>query len=104
MSWIFLIVAGCMEIAGVFTMKKFATTNKKIFILPIALLFMVSLSFLSLAMQGISMGVAYAIWTGIGASGGVLVGILVFGESASFLKIFFIFIIIASAIGLKALG
>lgn len=72
MYWIILILAGCMEIGGVAMMKSFTTTNKKIFLL--GLLFFMSISFglLSLAMQEISMGTAYAIWTGIGAGGACL--------------------------------
>lgn len=104
MSWIFLFLAGCMEIVGVFSMKKFVLSGRKIFILAILFAFMISLSFLSLAMQDISMGVAYSIWTGIGAGGGVIMGILFFKESKSFAKIFFITLIIVSAIALKALS
>lgn len=104
MSWFFLILAGLMEVVGVIAMKKFVSTDKKIFLLSIAFCFILSLGFLSQAMQGISMGTAYAIWTGIGAAGGVLVGIFFFKESKSFLKLVFLFLIVASSIALKAVS
>ncbi|TLD97596.1 multidrug efflux SMR transporter [Helicobacter jaachi] len=101
MSWIYLLLAGCMEIFGVIAMKKFTQTRRKIFILALIAQFALSFGLLSLAMQGISMGTAYAIWTGIGAGGGVIVGLLFFKESASVAKLFFLFLILASSVGLK---
>ncbi|WP_349252802.1 DMT family transporter [Campylobacter gastrosuis] len=76
MSWVALLFAGCLEILGVIMMKKFIITGKKKFLLFIAMFFILSFSLLGFAMDEISMGVAYAIWTGIGASGGVIVSIL----------------------------
>ncbi|MBE3021733.1 DMT family transporter [Campylobacter sp. 7477a] len=104
MSWLALITAGILEIFGVIAMKKFVLSGKKKFILLIAVLFMISFSFLGIAMEEISMGTAYAIWTGIGAGGCVAVGILFFKESGNFKKIFFITLILASSIGLKIIS
>lgn len=104
MSWIALFVAGLLEILGVILMKNFILTGKKKYLLFIAALFMVSFSCLSVAMREISMGVAYAVWTGIGASGGVAVGILFYKESRDAKKLFFITLIIASSVGLKFLS
>lgn len=56
------------------------------------------------ATQGLPMGTAYAVWTGIGAVGTVLVGILVFKEPATFLRLLFITTLIASILGLKAVS
>ena len=53
------------------------------------------------ATQTLPMGTAYAVWTGIGAVGTVLIGIFVFNEPASFWRFFFIFTLIASIVGLK---
>lgn len=102
--WIALLVAGIVEIFGVWVMKKIIDTKKKVYILFFILGFAASFSCLSFAMREISMGVAYAIWTGIGAAGGVLVGIVFFNEDKSFLKLFCVGVIIASSMGLKALG
>ncbi|MDE5602929.1 MAG: multidrug efflux SMR transporter [Helicobacter sp.] len=104
MSWIYLFVAGCLEIVGVITMKKYSLNGKKIFLLALFIQFALSFSFLSLAMQEIAVATAYAIWTGIGAAGGVAVSILFFGESKSFKKLFFVTLIIIAVIGLKLVG
>lgn len=104
MSWIFLILAGLMEVVGVVAMKKYSLNGKKIFLLGIFVQFAISFSFLSLAMQEIAMATAYAIWTGIGAAGGVAVSVLFFGESKSLKKLFFITLIIVAVVGLKLVG
>ncbi|WP_104722682.1 DMT family transporter [Helicobacter mesocricetorum] len=104
MSWIYLFLAGCMEIVGVITMKKYSLSGRKIFLLAILLQFMLSFTLLSLAMQEIAMATAYAICTGIGAGGGVLVGIVFYKESKNAKKLLFIALIIVSVIGLKAMS
>lgn len=103
LHWVALLFAGCLEIVGVFALKQFALSKKRIYLLSIAILFSLSFATLSYAMRDISMGVAYAIWTGIGASGGVIVGIVLFGEKKSFTKLMLVALIIASSIGLKLL-
>jgi paired small multidrug resistance pump len=57
-----------------------------------------------LALQALPMGLAYAIWTGIGASGAAIIGMIYYGESRSGKRIFFIFLIISSAAGLKLIA
>lgn len=104
MSWIFLLIAGGLEILGVIAMKKLVSTGKKIFLLFILVQFSLSFGFLSLAMREISMATAYAIWTGIGAAGGVIVGVLFFKENKSLLKIIFLSIILFSSVTLKFLS
>ena len=103
LHWIALLISGALEIVGVIALKKVTEGNKK-FVIVLILGFFLSFSCISYAMQAISMGVAYAIWTGIGAAGGVIVGILFFGESKSPLKLLCVGIIIASSMGLKYLG
>ncbi|EES88741.1 DMT family transporter [Helicobacter canadensis] len=102
MSWVFLILAGIAEIFGVICLKNFALKGKKIYLLGIILLFILSLSLLSLGLREIPMSIAYAIWTGIGTAGGVLVGIFLYNESKSFLKLFFVTCIVVCSVGLKA--
>lgn len=60
-----------------------------------------SFLFLAYAMQTLPMGTTYAIWTGIGASGGAILGMLLYGESKDWRRIVFISIVLISAIGLK---
>lgn len=64
----------------------------------------ISMSLLAKATQTLPIGTAYAVWTGIGAVGTVLVGILFFHEPATFWRLFFIFTLISSIIGLKAVS
>ena len=60
-----------------------------------------SMGLLAKATQNLPIGTAYAVWTGIGAVGTVIVGVLFFHEPASFWRLFFIFTLISSIIGLK---
>ncbi|MFD1708050.1 DMT family transporter [Siminovitchia sediminis] len=101
MAWFALILAGCFECAAVAGITK---VNQKITVASLTLLiggFTLSFLLLSLAMRDISMGTAYAVWTGIGTVGGTVIGILFYGESKSKLRVFFIGLIIVSAIGLR---
>lgn len=104
MSWFFLFFAGLTEVFGVIMINKFALTGKKIYILLVAIQFTISFLLLSLAMKTISMGTAYAIWTGIGCVGGVVVGIIFFNESKNLKKLFFISLILFSSISLKLIS
>ena len=90
MSWLYLVIAGCFEIFGVGSIKLF-TTKKDL------------RSLLILGMRQLPMGVSYAVWTGIGTAGGAILGMLL-GESKDPRRIFFIFLIIVSVIGLKLIG
>lgn len=100
--WIMLLAAGLMEIFGVIVMKRFVD-GEKLYLLAIIGCFALSFTCLSVAMQEISMGVAYAIWTGIGAAGGVIVGVVFYKEDRSFLKLLCVCVIIITSIGLKAI-
>lgn len=93
MAWVFLILAGICEIIGVLFMK--VATEKKGWAPKVILIanFGVSFFFLSLAMNTLPMGTAYAIWTGIGTAGSALLGILIFPRisglaSSCFLKLY----------------
>ncbi|ANV97695.1 hypothetical protein BBW65_02240 [Helicobacter enhydrae] len=106
MSWFALVLAGCFEVAGVFVMKKLSyAKGVRLVLLYVAMsvTFGISLAFLGFAMRKIDMSVAYAIWTGIGAVGGVIMGALIFKETLSLAKCFCLFLIIASVVGLKLL-
>lgn len=101
MAWVCLIVAGLFETLFVAMMNQFShRPNWK----PLVLLivgFCASLYLLHFAMKDISMGTAYAIWTGIGVVGGTAVGMIFYGESKNWKRILFIFLILVSTIGLK---
>src|SRR5690625_3214499 len=78
MAWVFLVIASFGEIFGVMYINMFVR-NKSLFSLFMIILSMgLGFLFLSLAMRDIPLGTAYAIWTGLGAAGAVLIGILFF--------------------------
>ena len=107
MNWIILIVAGLFEVAFAFCLGKAkATTGSEMYLWYAAFLVALSISMglLIKATQTLPIGTAYAVWTGIGAVGTVLIGILVFKEPATFLRLLFITTLIGSIIGLKAVS
>lgn len=104
MSWLLLIIAGLFEVGFTTCLSKAKDTSGSTSALWIAGFFVsLSLSMLLLykATQTLPMGTAYAVWTGIGAVGTVIIGILFFKEPASFLRLFFITTLIGSIVGLK---
>lgn len=104
MAWISLIAAGLFEVVGVLGLNRVKASRSAGNILLLVLGFACSFLLLSYAMQSISMGTAYAIWTAIGTVGGTLVGMLFYGESRQPLRIFCLALVIASVIGLKLIG
>lgn len=104
MDWLFLIMAGIFEMMGVAMINKFhKDRNWKAFAL-LFIGFVLSFLFLALAMKTLPMGTAYAVWTGIGASGGAILGMLVYGEPRHLSRIIFIAVVLGSAVGLKLIG
>jgi len=104
MNWILLIIAGLFEVAFAACLGKAkeATGNETTYWYLAFLVCLVASMFLLVkATQELPIGTAYAVWTGIGAVGTVLVGIFVFKEPATFWRLFFITTLISSIIGLK---
>ena len=104
MNWIYLIIAGLFEVAFAACLGKAKeSTGMEATYWYIGFLLCLAISMLLLvrATRELPIGTAYAVWTGIGAVGTVLVGILVFKEPATFWRMFFITTLICSIIGLK---
>ncbi len=104
MNWILLIIAGFFEVAFATCLGKAKeTSGSAMYFWYAGFLICLSISMLLLlkATKEIPIGTAYAVWTGIGAVGSVLAGIFLFNEPATFWRIFFLFTLIASIIGLK---
>ncbi|MFS0869229.1 DMT family transporter [Paenibacillus xylanilyticus] len=101
MSWVFLVMAGLFEMMGVLMINKWNKDRNLKSILLLVAGFGLSFGFLSLAMRTLPMGTAYAVWTGIGASGGAILGMIFYGESRNALRIVFIAMVLGSAVGLK---
>jgi quaternary ammonium compound-resistance protein SugE len=107
MNWIILIIAGLFEVGFASCLGKVKETSGNemywwfggfLACLTISMLLLIK------ATETLPIGTAYAVWTGIGAVGTVLMGILVFKDPVSFWRIFFICTLIGSVIGLKAVS
>ncbi|MEI3607424.1 multidrug efflux SMR transporter [Pseudogracilibacillus sp. SE30717A] len=104
MAWVYLVIASFGEIFGVASINMFLKRKSVLWLFILILTFGFGFVFLSLAVREIPLGTAYAIWTGLGATGAVLMGIFFFRESASLLRIVFLTCIITGAVGLKVFG
>lgn len=104
MNWTYLIIAGFLEI-GFTTALKLSNnfTNLK-WTFTFIICIMLSFYMINLATRTIPLGTAYAIWTGLGAAGTVIIGALYFNEPLSLLRIFFIATLVGSVIGLKVVS
>ncbi len=101
MPWIYVLLAGLTEIAWA-TGLKYSEGFSRLWPSAFTIVTMVvSFWLLSLAMRALPLGTAYAVWTGIGAVGSFAVGILVFGEAASFWRLFSAGLVLAGIVGLK---
>ncbi|ASA19894.1 DMT family transporter [Paenibacillus donghaensis] len=101
MAWIYLLVAGGFEVFGVSMIHSLNKARNWRSIGMISLGFGGSFLFLTLAMQTLPMSTAYALWTGIGASGGAVLGMLRYGEARDLRRILYIVMILGAAVGLK---
>lgn len=104
MAWLYLVIASFGEIFGVLSINLYLQKRSLARLSLLVLSFTFGFIFLSLAMRTIPMGTAYAVWTGLGAAGAVLLGILFFKEAANWKRLFFLACIIAGAVGLKLFG
>ena len=101
MSWIILFFAGLFEVGWAVGLKYTDGFSRP---LPTALTvgaMVISLGLLGLAMKELPLGTAYAIWTGVGAVGTVIAGIILFGESMALFRLASVALIIAGLVGLK---
>ena len=95
MNWLLLILSGCIELVFTFCLSKVSKTCGTVSAIAL------SLYLVTKVLKTLPIGTAYAVWTGIGAVGTVLIGIIFFHEDASFGRLFFVPTLILSIIGLK---
>lgn len=103
-AWFLLIVAGVLEVTWLIAMKYsegFTKLWPTVFVFVVGLL---SFYLLSLSLKFIPVGTAYVVWTGIGAVGGVMVGMLLFNEPRDVMRLVSIALVIAGIVGLKLTG
>ena len=107
MDWIILLIAGLFEAGFAFCLGKAkvaAGTGVYLWYAGFLAALVISMLLLVKATQTLPIGTAYAVWTGIGAAGTALLGIFVFKEPATVLRLLFLVTLIASAIGLKVVS
>lgn len=106
-NWIYLIIAGIMEAGFTFCLGKTkVAVGKELWLwwIGFAVCLGLSMFLMAKAAEKLPIGTVYPVWTGIGAVGAMLVGILFFSEPATFWRLFFITTLILSIIGLKVIS
>jgi quaternary ammonium compound-resistance protein SugE len=111
MNWILLIIGGLFETGFATCLGKAQETSGREsyfwwigFVISLVLSMFLMYKAISVGAAPISIGTAYAVWTGIGAVGAVFMGIFLFQEPATFWRLFFVFTLIASVVGLKVVS
>ena len=101
MAWLLLLIAGLLEIVWSVSMKASAGFTRHAFTVLTLVTAALSFWLLGLAMRNLPVGTAYAVWTGIGAVGAAVLGIIFFGESATIPRVVCICLIVVGILGLK---
>ncbi|MFO7170711.1 MAG: multidrug efflux SMR transporter [Chloroflexota bacterium] len=103
MAWIYLLVAGLLEVGWAIGLKYSQGFTQIVPSVATVAMMIASFAFLGLALRTLPLGTAYAVWTGIGTMGTVLLGILLFQEPAGALRLGCIALIMAGVVGLRLL-
>jgi quaternary ammonium compound-resistance protein SugE len=104
MAWLLVIVAGLLETGFAVCLKLSHGLSRLVFTVLFAIFAVASFGLLTLALKHLDVGPAYAVWTGIGAAGTVLVGMIWLGEAASVMKLVSIALVLTGIIGLQLSG
>lgn len=100
-GWIYLIVSGFIDVAWALAMKKANGFTQPEWSLVSLVLLGTFVYLLTKALQVLPVGTAYAVWTGIGAAGTVIAGIVFFSEPANPVRLFFILVVVIGIVGLQ---
>ena len=100
-AWVFLVMSGILDVAWALSMKKADGFQNTGWSAVSLLLLTAFVYFLTRALQVLPVGSAYAVWTGIGAAGSAVLGILIFDEPATLMRFFWVVVIVVGTIGLK---
>jgi quaternary ammonium compound-resistance protein SugE len=104
MSWIYLVIAGLLEIAWAVGLKYTESFTRLWPSVGTVIAMVASFAFLGIALRSLPLGTAYAVWTGIGTAGTVVLGIWLFGEPLEPLRLGCIALIMAGVVGLRVLA
>jgi quaternary ammonium compound-resistance protein SugE len=101
MAWVYLILAGLCEVVFAATLKPAQGFTEPVPTAVFLVSIVASFVFLALAAREVPIGTAYAVWSGIGAADAALIGILLYDEPSTTLRLFFPMMLVGSIIGLK---
>ncbi len=101
MYWLILFIAGLFEVAWAIGLKYSEGFSKPLPSVFTVACMIISMGMLAYAIKHLPVGTAYAVWTGIGAIGTAILGMILFGESKELIRLFFIFLIVVGIVGLK---
>lgn len=104
MKWLILIIAGLFEVAWAYYLKRSDGFSHLLYSSLFLVTLGISMGLLAFSLKSIPIGIAYPIWTGIGAVGSVLVGYFLFKEPMTSLKVLFTVLILVGIIGLKSVS
>ncbi|MFQ2209743.1 quaternary ammonium compound efflux SMR transporter SugE [Aeromonas caviae] len=104
MSWLLLLLAGLFEVAWAIGLKYTDGFSRPLPTLLTLIAMAVSVLLLAMAVKQLPLGTAYAVWTGVGAVGTVLMGIWLFNEPATLARVLCLLLIIVGILGLKFIG
>lgn len=104
MSWVYLFVAGLLEIGWAIGLKYTEGFTRLVPTLWTGAAFVLSMGLLGIALKTLPVGTAYAVWTGIGSVGTAILGVYLLGEPATALRLGCIGLIVAGIVGLKLVG
>jgi quaternary ammonium compound-resistance protein SugE len=104
MAWLLVIVAGMLEVAMAVSLKESHGFSRWPWVVSFAFFAVASFGLLSLGLRSLPVGSAYAVWTGIGAAGTAIVGMLILGEPRDVLRLVAIALIISGVVMLQLVG
>lgn len=104
MAWILLIISGLLDVAWAISVKMAAGYSRPYWSLLSLLLLAAFIYCLGKALQALPLGTAYAVWTGIGAIGSIVAGIVIFREPVASIRLFWIAVTLGGILGLKLSG
>ena len=104
MAWMLLVVAGLLEVAWAVSMKLSRGWSRPVPSVVTMVCMVVSFALLARAMRDLPAGTAYAVWTGIGAAGVAVVGMVALGEAVTAARVVCIALIVCGCVGLRVVG
>ncbi len=104
MSWVLLVIAGLLETGWAIGLKYTEGFTRLVPSVLTIIAIIASMGLLGIAARNLPIGTAYAVWVGIGALGAAILGIVLFHEPATPLRIFFLSLLLVAIVGLKATG